>query len=196
MSVEAIGRFDEANALLVSLNRQSRGERHPRASWPQPPRTPARDEPDAHGVYPLHHTDNTRDAALVAALLAAGTNPAARSSSGWTGLHKAVAAGDRDVVRLVVGEINAKFAASYALKAARVAAALQQTCDFVTLVLWKLNSRMSLVGQFLPSDTTTVAKRWNAFRFDVKVVGISSFQPVCQRATLLFLGSKRLAYPR
>ena len=133
------------------------------------------------------------DAVLVAALLAAGADPAARSRVGWTVLHEAVAAGDRDVVRLVVDALNAKYTASYVLKAVRVVAVLQQTCVFVAHVSWKLVSWMSLVGWVLPSDTTTIAKHWNAFRSYTSVVWISSVQPVYQRATVLLLGSKRLA---
>ena len=38
-----------------------------------------------------------------------GATPTTRRRSGWTVLHEALAAGDRDVVRLVVDELNAKF---------------------------------------------------------------------------------------
>ena len=52
---------------------------------------------------------------------------------------------------------------------------------------------MPLVGCFLPSDTTTTVQRGNVFRFDANVVGISRDPPVYQHATVLFLGSRRLA---
>ena len=104
----------------------------------------------------------------------------------------ALAAGDRDVVRLVVDALDAKYAASYTLKAARRrrAAADVRLCRarLVETLSW-----MSFVGRFLPSDTTTIAKRGNAFRFDMNVVGISSVQSVNERATFLFPGSKCLA---
>ena len=47
-------------------------------------------------------------AALVAALLEVGANPAPRIRAGWTVLHEALAAGDCDVVRLVADALNTK----------------------------------------------------------------------------------------
>ena len=95
----------------------------------------ARDNPfgPLHGVNKLHYTANECDAARVAALLAEGANPAARSRAGLTILSETFHAGDRDV-KFVFDALNAKYTASYALKAARVATALQQTCDFVAHV--------------------------------------------------------------
>ena len=146
-----------------------------------------------NGVFPLHCAAHARRRPRRLAAYG-GANPAARSRAGLTVLHEAVAAGDPDVVRLVVEALNAKYAASYALKAARVAAALQQTCGFVAHVSWKLVSWMPRVGWFRKSDTTTIAKRGNAFRFDANVVGIGGVPPLYKRATVLLLGSKRLAY--
>ena len=90
-------------------------------------------------VNPQHYTAHECDAARVAALLAAGANPASLSLAGWTVFHEALAAGDCDVVSIVVDAFNSKYTASYALNPARFAVLLQQTCDFVAHVSWKLS---------------------------------------------------------
>ena len=109
-------------------------------------------------------------------------------------LHEALAAGDCDVVRLVVDALNSEYTASYALKAALMETALQQMCDFVAHVSWKLISWMPLVGWFLPSDTIKITKPGNAFRIDTNLVGMNTVQPVYLRVTVLFLGTKRLLH--
>ena len=76
---------------------------------------------DAQVVYPLHYAAHECDAARVVALLAAGANPASLSLAGWTVFHEALAAGDCDVVSIVVDAFNSKYTASYALKASLIA---------------------------------------------------------------------------
>ena len=140
----------------------------------------------------LRDAAHAHDAALVVALLAAGANPAAlaprRGGSRTRRLPRATATSS--------GLSSTRSTRSTPRRTRSRQRALPLRCSRrATLSRTSRGSSLldPLVGCFPPSDTTTIAKRGNAFRFDTNVVEISSVQPLYQRATVLLLGSKRLA---
>lgn len=110
----------------------------------------------------------------IAALLAAGASPEARSARKWTPLDEAVALQDTASVKLLLEKLRADVKRERKARKPRLVAAMTTLPDFCIEMRWHLTSPLFglLLKRYAPSDTYIMWKRGLRLRIDGSLRGL------------------------
>jgi hypothetical protein len=121
-------------------------------------------------------------------LLAAGSDPKARTPEGFEAIHVAALTGNPDLVREAVLAYLAETDAAFERRLPSLQDALASMPDFELRMHWEFASWIPLVSRLLPSDTFTIYKRGTSLRLDSTLLAMNGLSWERGALSLLVLG--------
>ncbi|KAH3764002.1 Ankyrin repeat domain 13C [Pelomyxa schiedti] len=143
---------------------------------------------DHHGIPALHYAIHLRDLKMTKLLLAHGASPSTKNFGGWSAVHEAIAAKDRQILQLVMQATHARFHSAFANKANALFGALETIPDFYVEMTWEFRSWVPLLSKFCPRDSYRIYKRGSSFRVDTTLIGFGKVQWVRGNVSFILLG--------